>query len=90
MSRPVKGNIITRITLETLNEETVFIKQEEILVTDKLERIPLAEPSYLEFPNSNRGRAMLAEVGLDENYHNAIMLIWGNKPTIEDYEDNSN
>ena len=81
---PVKAGakIIEDTGFDTLNANSVFIKRQLILVLDETNSIPLANPEYLEFSNSVEGREVLKTVRLDKNLIDAIMLVWGDKPTV--------
>ena len=83
---PLKAGatLVDETGFDTLNANGAFIKRQLTLVIDKDTRAPLANPEYLEFANSPKGRAELLKSGLDQKLIDAIILVWGNTPIVSD------
>jgi len=71
--------------LDDLNQNSVSVKRQSFLCQGD-ERSPVGEPHRRAYTNSKIGREMLKEDGIDDNFINAILAIWGEIPTVEDYD----
>lgn len=77
------AEIVANYTFETLNKDVAFIKRKLDLVLEDGAKVELADSvTYMEFKNSLRGREDLQKSDLDKSLIDAVMLIWGEEPTI--------
>ena len=81
------AKIVENTSFETLNNEKAFLKRQLVLVFHDGVSVLLADPDYLEFPNSPKGRDRLNASGLNPNHISAILLVWGDKSTVNDPEE---
>jgi hypothetical protein len=86
MPNKVDGEIVDNVSFDCLNANSAFIKRHKALKLKDGSEMPFANPEYFEFKNSVNGRNLLAESDIDKNFKNAVMCVWGDKPTIEDIE----
>ena len=73
-------DIKTRISLDVLNENSVTVKTQRYTVMDG-EEVNIGEIRARAYPNSERGRAELAEE-VPEPYLSAVLAVWGDEPTV--------
>lgn len=78
------AEIIDTTGFDTLTPEVVFIKRELTLVLSDGTRAPLANPEYLEFHNNPSGRTKLLNSELDKKLIDAVILVWGENPILQD------
>lgn len=69
-----------RIFLEELTNNKVSVLKKKYAVLDGTE-YQIGEPHRCSYENSITGRKLISEE-LSEPYYSAVMLIWGNRPTI--------
>ena len=72
--------IKTRISLDVLNEYSVTVKTQQYMELEG-EELNVGELHARAYPNSERGRAELAE-DVPEPYLSAVLSVWGDKPVI--------
>lgn len=74
--------IKTRISLDVLNEYSVTVKTQQYIDIEG-EELNVGELHARAYPNSERGRAELAE-DVPEPYLSAVLSVWGEEPTIDE------
>lgn len=72
--------IKTRISLDVLNEYSVTVKTQQYIDIEG-EELNVGELHARAYPNSERGRAELAE-DVPEPYLSAVFAVWGKEPTV--------
>ena len=73
-------DIKTRISLDVLNEYSVTVKTQKYMELEG-EELNVGELHARAYPNSERGRAELAEE-VSEPYLSAVLSVWGEEPTV--------
>ena len=73
-------DIKTRISLDVLNEYSVTVKTQKYMELEG-EELNVGELHARAYPNSERGRAELAEE-VSEPYLSAVLAVWGDEPTV--------
>ena len=73
-------DIKTRIYLDMLTENSVTVKTQQYIDIEG-EEVTVGEIHARAYPNSERGRAELAEY-VPEPYLNAVLTVWGDEPTV--------
>ena len=73
-------DIKTRISLDVLNEYSVTVKTQKYMELEG-EELNVGELHARAYPNSERGRAELAEE-VSEPYLSAVFAVWGKEPTV--------
>lgn len=77
------AEIVSNYTFETLNKDVAFIKRKLDLVLEDGTKIELAGSTiYMEFKNSLQGREDIQKSDLDKSLIDAVILVWGDEPTI--------
>ena len=75
-------DIKTRVYLDMLTENSVTVKTQRYTVMDG-EEVTVGEIHARAYPNSERGRAELAEE-VSEPYLSAVLSVWGEEPTVDE------
>ena len=75
-------DIKTRISLDVLNEYSVTVKTQKYMELEG-EELNVGELHARAYPNSERGRAELAEE-VPEPYLSAVLTVWGDAPKVEE------
>ena len=73
-------DIKTRISLDVLNEYSVTVKTQKYMELEG-EELNVGELHARAYPNSERGRAELAEE-VPESYLSAVLSVWGEETTV--------
>ena len=73
-------DIKTRVYLDMLTENSATVKTQRYTVMDG-EEVNIGEIHARAYPNSERGRAELAEE-VPEPYLNAVLTVWGDAPKV--------
>lgn len=71
-----------KITIETLTQNSVTIKRQNVTIVDGIE-YPIGHIHSTAYVNSNKGR-LLIQNELPESHVNAIFSMWGSVPTVMD------
>ncbi|GIP18376.1 hypothetical protein J40TS1_40180 [Paenibacillus montaniterrae] len=80
--------MITRYTVDMLNESGVSVKTQKVIEVDGVEHL-LGEPHRKAYLNSVAGRAEVqAELPIAQQ--NAIFAVWGDSPTITEQSPEQN
>ncbi|MCR1897826.1 hypothetical protein NSA47_02335 [Irregularibacter muris] len=74
--------MIEKITLDMLNENSVSVKKQQYINHEGME-YPIGQPHRRAYVNSVRGRQEV-ETELPEQQRNAILSVWGGKPTVDE------
>ena len=72
--------IKTRISLDVLNEYSVTVKTQQYIDIEG-EELNVGELHARAYPNSERGRAELAE-DVPEPYLSAVLAVWGKEGSM--------
>ena len=75
-------DIKTRISLDVLNEYSVTVKTQKYMELEG-EELNVGELHARAYPNSERGRAELAE-DVPEPYLSAVLAVWGEEPKVKE------
>lgn len=75
-------DIKTRISLDVLNEYSVTVKTQKYMELEG-EELNVGELHARAYPNSERGRAELAEE-VPEPYLSAVLEVWGEESVIKE------
>lgn len=74
--------IKTRISLDVLNEYSVTVKTQQYIDIEG-EELNVGELHARAYPNSERGRAELAE-DVPEPYLSAVFAVWGDESKVKE------
>lgn len=74
--------IKTRISLDVLNEYSVTVKTQQYMELEG-EELNVGELHARAYPNSERGRAELAEE-VPEPYLSAVFAVWGDESKVKE------
>lgn len=74
--------IKTRISLDVLNEYSVTVKTQKYMELEG-EELNVGELHARAYPNSERGRAELAE-DVPEPYLSAVFAVWGDESKVKE------
>ena len=77
----MEADTMTKITLDTLDENSVSIKTCTYVLIDGVQH--LLNTHRCACVNSERGRVEIAEE-LSEPHISAVMALWGDAPTVHD------
>lgn len=77
------GNIVEKVTLETLTGSEVGIVKQRHYV-EGTQSLPLGEPHRRAFVNSPSDRENLKNYDIPKNYIQAVLDVWGKNSTVED------
>lgn len=75
-------DIKTRISLDVLNEYSVTVKTQKYMELEG-EELNVGELHARAYPNSERGRAELAE-DVPEPYLSAVFAVWGDESKVKE------
>jgi hypothetical protein len=74
---PVKNaQISENVCFENLNAEAAFVKREYVLTFSDGNKIPLSNPDYTEYKNTEEGRAALETSSLSKQHKDTILMVW--------------
>lgn len=77
--------MIEKITLNWLNENSVSVKKQKYIEQNGVE-YEIEQPWRRAYVNSIHGREQVQDE-VSEPYKSVILLMWGDKPTVDDVTD---